>query len=78
MATTHFISMTSAGIQTALTLYVDPDEGLTLKKGDGFANWRADTTPVVVGGSLFPKRDADMAALVDLIREWLDAGETDQ
>lgn len=78
MTTTHFISLTPAGIQTALTLTVDPDGRLILKKGDGFAKWRADTTPVVVGNSLLPKRDADMAALVDLIREWLDAEETEQ
>lgn len=78
MTTTTFINLTPKGVRTALTLYIDPDEGLILKKGDDFANWRADTTPVVVGNSLLPKRDADMAALLDLIRKWLDAEETDQ
>ena len=77
MKATSFISMTPEGIRTALAV-IPVSDRLTLVKGAGFDDWRADTTPVVVGNSLLPKRDADMAALVEHIREWLDSEETER
>jgi hypothetical protein len=76
MTATQFISMTPEGIRTALAI-IPVSNRLTLVKGEGFDAWRADITPVslVFGEPTVPKRDADMANLVECIRAWLDSEE---